>query len=42
VAAYIGTAQEMFENFREYGFESDGFAVDGYAQVVKLKKAGQP
>jgi len=37
VTAYIRTAKEIADNFREYGFESDGLVVDGYAQVIKLK-----
>jgi len=41
IAGYIGTAQEIADNFSEYGFESDSFAFDGYAQVVTLKLAGK-
>lgn len=40
VAAYVGTPKEIEDSFREYGFISDGFVVDGYAQVVKLKYIG--
>jgi len=29
--------QEMFDDFAVYGFEADGFAKHGYAQVVRLK-----
>jgi len=42
VAAYIGTAQEIAEGFKAYGFESDGFVYDVYAQVVMLKLASKP
>lgn len=38
VAAYIGTAQEIADGFKEYGFKADGHTANGYAQVVKLKK----
>jgi ubiquinone/menaquinone biosynthesis C-methylase UbiE len=38
VAGRFNTPQELFGHFAEYGFEPDGFATDGYAQVVKLKR----
>jgi len=37
VAGHFNTPQELYEHFSEYGFAPDGFAFDGYAQVVKLK-----
>ena len=38
VAGYFNTPQELFEHFKECGFASDGFVIDGYAQAVKLTK----
>lgn len=39
VTGFFGTPQEIYTNFREYGFQLDGFEYDGYAQVIKLKLA---
>ena len=36
VVGFFGTPQEIFENFREYGFQLVGVHKDGFAQVVKL------
>lgn len=38
IAGRFFTPEEISEDFAEYGFTSDGFARDKYAQVVKIKK----
>jgi ubiquinone/menaquinone biosynthesis C-methylase UbiE len=38
VAGHFNSPYELYKHFSKYRFEPDGFVVDGYAQVVKLKK----
>lgn len=38
VAGSFYNPEEIHEHFGEYGFTASGFAFDGYAQVVKLKR----
>ena len=40
VAGEFCSPDEIFEKFAKYGFEPDGFAKDGYAQVVVMRRAG--
>lgn len=39
IAGRFDTAAEIARDFAAYGFALDGFQADGYAQVVKLRKA---
>jgi ubiquinone/menaquinone biosynthesis C-methylase UbiE len=39
IAGGFNTPQELYKHFSEHRFIQDGFAVDGYAQVIKLKLA---
>jgi ubiquinone/menaquinone biosynthesis C-methylase UbiE len=38
VAGHFNNPKELYKHFGEYGFIPDGFAVDGYAHVVTLRK----
>jgi len=37
VVGFFGTPQEIYENFREYGFRLESFKHDGFAQVICMK-----
>jgi len=41
VAGCFNTPQELYDQFSNHGFIPDGFVVDGYAQVVKLKRRSE-